>query len=158
MKRAIIYYSLSNNTKATAEQLADKLEADIYRIDFVKPLPSNKAGQMLEGGRQATFGVKPEITGKPEDISIYDEIIIGTPIWAGKCASPFNTLLDDKALCDKITGVFTYSGGGDNDGCIKNLKSKLNNIKYNVALADSRTKFAANNDAKIEEFLKQINE
>lgn len=156
MKRAIIYYSLSNNTKETAEKLAEKLNADIYRIDFVKPLPNNKAGQMLEGGRQATFGVKPDIKGLPEDHTQYDEIIIGTPIWAGKCASPINTLMNDKALCDKVTAVFTYSGGGDNEGCIKSLKPKFINLKYNVALADSKTKFAESNDLKFEEFLKNF--
>lgn len=153
MKRAIIYYSLSNNTKTTAEYLSEKLAADIYEIDFVKPLPQSKAGQMLEGGRQVTFGVKPEIKGVPQDYSQYDEIIIGTPIWAGKCASPFNTLMEDKELCDKVTAVFTYSGGGDNDACIKQLSSKFCNLKYNVALADSKTKFAATNDEKIEEFV-----
>ena len=157
MKRAIIYYSLSNNTKVTAEKMADTLGADIYRIDLVKPLPSNKAGQMFEGGRQVTFGVKPEINGAPEDISSYDEIIIGSPIWAGKCASPFNTLLANKDLCAKITAVFTYSGGGDNDGCIKALNKILPNLKYNVALADSKSKFAPQNESKIEEFIKNFN-
>lgn len=156
MKRAIIYYSLSNNTKTTAELLAKRLEADIYRIELVTPLPDSKAGQMFEGGRQVTFGVKPEIKGAPKDYSMYDEIILGTPIWAGKCASPFNTLLVDKSLCEKVTAVFTYSGGGDNEGCIKKLKKELVNLKYNVALADSRTKFAADNDAKLEEFIKSL--
>lgn len=154
MKRAIIYYSLSNNTKDTAEQLAVNLDADLYRIDFVKPLPNNKAGQMLEGGRQATFGVKPDIKGQPDDLSQYDEIIIGTPIWAGKCASPINTLMENEELCKKVIAVFTYSGGGDNEACIKQLSSKFINMKYEVAFADSKTKFAISNNEKLNEFLK----
>lgn len=156
MKRAIVYYSLTNNTKATAEIFAEKLEADIYGVDFVTPLPNNKAGQMLEGGRQVVFSVKPEIKGEPKDYSQYDEIIIGSPIWAGKCASPFNTLFENSDFCDKVVAIFTYSGGGDNDGCIKAIKDKLKNLKYNVALADSKTKFASTNDEKIEEFLKNF--
>lgn len=153
MKRAVIYYSLSNNTKGTAEQLAKELGADVYQIDLVKALPDSKAGQMLEGGRQATFGIKPEIKGMPEDISQYDEIIMGTPIWAGKCASPFNTVLEDATVCKKIVAVFTYSGGGDNAGCIKALSKKLPNIRTNVALADSRTKFASANEEKLKAFM-----
>lgn len=152
MKRAIIYYSLSNNTKTTAEALSEVLSADLYRIDLAKPLPKNKAGQMFEGGRQATFGVKPEITGVPKEIAQYDEIIIGTPIWAGKCASPINTLFEDKALCDKITAAFTYSGGGDNAGCVKQLKKVLPNLTLTVALADGKTKFAVENERKLKEF------
>lgn len=156
MKRAIIYYSLSGNTKTAADLLGEKLTADVFKIDFVKPLPAGKAGQMFEGGRQATFGVKPEITGMPGDISEYDEIIIGTPIWAGKCASPLNTVMADEALCSKITAVFTYSGGGDNEGCIKALQKKLPNLKFNVALADSKTKFAAENEKKLKAFIDEL--
>lgn len=153
MKRAIIYYSLSNNTKKTAERLAKELDTDLYQIDLVKALPDNKAGQMLEGGRQATFGVKPEIKGMPKDVAQYDEIIMGTPIWAGKCASPFNTVLEDATVCNKIVAVFTYSGGGDNAGCIKALSKKLINLRTNVALADGRTKFAAANEEKLRAFM-----
>ena len=156
MKRAIIYYSLSNNTKMTANYLGEKLGADVYRIDLVKPLPNNKAGQMFEGGRQVTFGVKPEIKGVPEDISQYDEIILGSPIWAGKCASPFNTLFENEELCNRVVAIFTYSGGGDNAGCIKVISEKLPNLKYNVALADSKTKSAVDNEKKTEEFIKNF--
>ena len=156
MKRAIIYYSLTNNTKNTAEQLAEELGADVYRIEFVKPLPESKAGQMFEGGRQATFGVKPEIIGIPEDFEQYDEILIGTPIWAGKCASPFNTLFENRALCEKIVAAFTYSGGGDNEGCIKRLKKILPNLELDVALADGKTKFAPQNAGKLQAFIDQL--
>ncbi len=156
MKRAIIYYSLSNNTKTTAETLAAELGADLYRLDFVKPLPTSKAGQMFEGGRQASFGIKPEITGMPKDLSSYDALLMGTPIWAGRCASPFNTAMENREFCEKVTAVFTYSGGGDNAGCMKFLGKKLPNIKCNVGFADSKTKFAAWNEEKMKEFLKKL--
>ena len=57
-------------------------------------------------------------------------------------------------LNNRLTAVFTYSGGGDNDGCIKALTKILPNMKRNVALVDSKSKFASTNDAKLDEFIK----
>ena len=156
MKRAVIYYSLSGNTKEAAERIAASLSADIFRIDLLKKLPGNTAGQMMKGGMQVTFGMRPEITGAPEDVSSYDEIILGTPVWAGKAASPVNTLLADKNIADRITYVFTYSGGGDNDKCIKALSGLLPNLKGNAALADRKNELSRDNDKRLDEFAERI--
>ena len=143
MKRAIIYYSLTDNTKTAAEKLSEKLDADIYRIELEKPLPSSKAKQMFEGGRQAVFELCPAITGVSERFRDYDEIILGMPVWAGKPASPINTLQTDKALAGKVTAV-------------KVLRKKLDNLKYDIALADRNSKFAGENDKKLDEFVQRL--
>ena len=41
MNRAVVYYSLSGNTKEAAKVIARKLGAKIFEIDLVKPLPKN---------------------------------------------------------------------------------------------------------------------
>lgn len=156
MKRAVIYYSLSGNTKEAAEHIAASLDAELIRIDLLKKLPSNTAGQMMKGGMQVTFGMRPEITGIPEDISTYDEIILGAPVWAGKAASPVNTMLADKKIADKITYVFTLSGGGDNDKCIKALSGVLPKLKGNVALADRKNELSKDNNKRLDEFAERI--
>ncbi len=156
MKRAVIFYSLSGNTKKAAKVIADKLQADLHEVSFVEPLPTTKFKQMMEGGRQATFGICPKINGMPSDVSMYDEIIIGTPIWASKCASPINTVLAVKEVADKVSAVFTFSGGGDNGKCIKLLKKSLPNMKHEVALCDERGKKAVDNERKLHAFLKEM--
>jgi len=156
MKRAIIYYSLSENTKDAAEKIASELEIPAFRIDLVTPLPTEKGKQMMTGGMQATFGLKPPITGVPDDLSSYDDIIIGTPIWAGKTASPINTLLREYGIADKVTSVFTCSGGGDNDKCIKRLRKILKNLKSEVALIDKNYKPENENNSKLSDFIALI--
>ena len=156
MRRAIIYFSLTGNTKTFAEKVASACGADIFRVEMVKPLPASFAGQMMIGGMQSTFAMKPKTKGLPQDITSYDEIILGTPVWAGKCASPMNTVLEDRDLCEKITAAFTLSGGGDNDRCEKQLKRKLPNLKRIAALADRKNSMAKNNDAIIKKFVESI--
>ena len=93
MNRAVVYYSLSGNTKEAAKVIARKLGAKIFEIDLVKPLPKNTVRQMLVGGMQSTFGRRPKIKGVPDNIDYYDEIILGMPVWAGMPASPVNTFI-----------------------------------------------------------------
>lgn len=158
MKRAVVYYSLTGNTKEAAEFIAKSLNADLFEIDFATPLPEARNKQMMEGGRQATFGVCPEIKGVPDGLMIYDEIILGMPVWAGKNASPINTLFKKYDIEEKVSAVFTLSGGGDNKRCLKKLSKKLKNIKHSVALADRANPIASDNMAKLETFIKEITE
>lgn len=156
MKRAIVYYSLSNNTKEAAEYLAEKTGADLFRIEPVKPMPDTFKKQILVGGMQSSFGLKPAIKGVPENIAEYDEIIMGAPIWAGKAAAPINTLLAKYNIADKVTTVFTFSGGGDNDKCIEALAKKLPNMKTNVALADRSNAKSENNEKCLENLVSSL--
>lgn len=156
MMRAIIYYSLSENTKEAAEYLAKKLNADLYRIELTKPMPDKMWKQMLIGGMQSSFGMTPKIKGEPENVDVYDEIIIGTPIWAGKAASPINSLLKNASIADKVVAVFTFSGGGDNEKCISYLAKKIINMRRNVALADRTNGASGNNYHKLDEFVEGI--
>lgn len=153
MKKAVIFYSLSGNTKAAAKVIADKLSAELIQIDTKKPMPTSMGKQMMLGGMQSTFGICPKIKGVPENIADYDQIILGTPIWAGKVASPVNTLIKKYGIADKITSVFTFSGGGDNDKCILALNKLLKNMNNNIALADKANKMSERNEERIQQFV-----
>lgn len=157
MKRAVVYYSLSGNTKEAAEYIAKEIGADIFEIDLVKAMPDSFGQQIMYGGMLVTFGVKAKIKNVPEHIDVYDEIIIGAPIWAGKVAAPINTLLSKYGIADKVAAVFTLSGGGDNDKCIARLSKQLKNMKTSVALADKSNELSAKNEEKLKQFVKEIN-
>ena len=75
MSKAVVYYSLSGNTKEAAVEIARKLGAKIFEIELLKPLPQNTVRQMIVGGMQSTFGRKPQIKGVPDNIDYYDEIL-----------------------------------------------------------------------------------
>lgn len=157
MKRAVIYYSLTGNTVAAASYVAEQMGADLFRIELVKPMPESFNKQILTGGMMVTLGLTPAIKGVPENIGEYDEIVVGTPIWAGKACAPINTLLRKYKIADKVTAVFTLSGGGDNDKCIPALQKLLKNLQVNVALADRKLEDAAKHNAeKLAAFVEQI--
>lgn len=58
---------------------------------------------------------------------------------------------------EKVTAVFTCSGGGDHDGCIANLKKLLHHIQYTVALADQNNQeLSGKNESRLAEYIEQL--
>ena len=43
MRTAIVYYSMSGNTRYVAEKIAEKINADVIRIEPVKAYPDQGA-------------------------------------------------------------------------------------------------------------------
>ena len=155
-KRIIVYYSLSGNTKEAVESIAGKIDADILRLDTVKPMPKNYAAQLLVGGGQVAMNKIPEIKPLDKNMNDYDEIILGTPIWNSKGVPAINAFLQDTSVRDKVTGLIITSGGGNIDKCVKALEDKIPNVKYNVSLLDRKNKDYSKNTEKIDKFVESI--
>ena len=136
-KRLIVYYSLSGNTKKAAEYLAEKTGAELMRLVCVKDVSESSGARFLVGGMKALKNDRPELMSFDKYPGAYDEIIIGTPVWAGVNAPALNTFLSGDGIKEKITAVFTLSGGGDNDRCVEKLKKLIPGIRYTAALTET---------------------
>lgn len=112
MKVLVVYYSRSGITKKVADNVTDVLSCDKEEIkDNVK-----RTGPLgfIRSGREAMAKKIPEISDFKNDVSLYDLIVIGTPVWAGKMASPVRSFIENYK--EKFRDVaFFATGGGDND-------------------------------------------
>lgn len=111
MKTLIVFYSRTNTNKKVAEALAQKLNGDIEEIKSVKNY-SGIFGYLAagrEGLKKMTTNIEPT-TKNPAD---YDLVIIGTPCWAGKMASPVRAYLIQQKDRIKQTAFFCVRGGSD---------------------------------------------
>ena len=93
MKTAIVYYSMSGNTKYVADKIAEKLGADIIRIEPVKAYPDEGAKKFIWGGKSAVMGEKPVLQPYEFSLEKYDRIILGTPVWASTFTPPVRTFI-----------------------------------------------------------------
>ncbi|MCG8501539.1 MAG: NAD(P)H-dependent oxidoreductase [Firmicutes bacterium] len=112
MKKLVIYYSYEGNTQFIAEAIANEIDADILALKPKNEMKTKGFMKFLWGGKQVVFREKPTLIPldkKPQD---YDIIFIGTPIWAGKYAPPFNTFFSSYRLKGKKVAVFCSSAGG----------------------------------------------
>jgi len=158
MKRIVVYYSLSGNTEAVAKKIAEKLGADLLKVDTEKPMPKSFAAQIIVGGGQVMMNHIPKIKPLEKDPADYDEIVLGSPIWNSKGVPAINAFLQDEKAAAKVKSLFFLSGGGDTKKGLEAITKKLPNLKHSVSLLDKKHKDSKDNDAKIEKFLSEISE
>ncbi|MBQ9630246.1 MAG: flavodoxin [Treponema sp.] len=157
----IVYFSLEGNVDFLAHKIAEKLNADIFRLETVKEYHKSGLLKFLHGGKDVTFGIKPELKNTITDFSKYSHIILGTPIWAGKPSSPLNSFLDKIDFQKKFVSVFTSCAGSSSDNCVSILERMI--VKRNGILC-AKTSFVnpikneSNASYMIENFCKKISE
>ena len=94
-KRVVVYYSLSGNTEEAARKIAEVLGAELLKLETVKPMPKSYAAQIFVGGGQVMMHHIPRLKPLGKDLSGYDEIILGSPIWNSKGVPAINAFLQD---------------------------------------------------------------
>ena len=110
-KVLVAYFSWSGNTKSIAEKIHKRVGGDIFSIEPVTPYEGNYNEVTYGIAReQVTKGIHPGITNT--DISSYDVIFVGTPVWWYKMAPPVATFLAENNFEGKIVVPFVTHGGG----------------------------------------------
>ncbi|PRR81356.1 flavodoxin family protein [Clostridium vincentii] len=130
MKTLVIYYSLEGNTKLIAETIAKETNADILELKTKKEYPTGRFKKYLWGGKSVLLNQKPDLLEIDLDPNEYDRIFIGTPIWVGTYAPPFNTFIENCNIENKKICLFACHGGGGAKKFYTNFKNKLPNNEY----------------------------
>lgn len=159
MKTAIVYYSMSGNTKYAADKIAEKVEADIIRIEPVKAYPDKGAKKFIWGGKSAVMGETPALQPYKFSLEKYDRIILGTPVWASNFAPPIRTFIKENPdIQEKRIAVFTCFSGGGADKAIEKMKKYIgiDNFDAELILVDPKEKVKAEDDKKIDVFCEMV--
>ena len=129
MKKLFIYSSYTGNGEVVAQKYLEK-GYDIRKVEPVKGLPKSFFLAMMKGGFQAAVKKKAKLKEFDQDISEYDEIVIGSPIWNARLAITTNQLLTLLDLNDKKVSFTLYSGGGTAPKAIKRLEKEYPQATY----------------------------
>lgn len=107
----IVYYSYSGTTKSVAQSLQKKNSGDLYEIKPDKAYPSDIYETSDRAKQERDSGKLPKLTGKLPDVSNYDLILVGGPVWSGAVATPVMSFLDQMDFKGKaVAGFWTDSG------------------------------------------------
>ena len=159
MKTAIVYYSLTGNADFAAKRIAEKLNADLIRLEPEKAYPDSGFKKFFWGGKSAVMGETPALTGQPFQLADYDCVVLGTPVWAGTFAPPVRTLIRANAgkWKEKKVAAFVCSGGGPGKTLDK-LKTELDipSFAATLSLIDPKDRPSRENDGKIAEFCASV--
>lgn len=127
----VLYFSATGNTKKIAERIASELNSDIIEIipkEEYKPEDLDYNSDCRANREQNDSKSRPEIKNTI-DISKYDTIYLGYPIWWGTNPKIILTLLDTYDFTNKTIIPFCTSGSTEISGSVNDLRnynSKLN--------------------------------
>ena len=114
-KALVVYFSWSDsaNTRQLAEIIAADTKADLEEIVPVKPY-SRKYKEVLSQARKELKSAKAApIKALKHDLSKYDTVFVGTPIWFATFAPPVRSFLQQNDLKGKkVYFLCTHGKGG----------------------------------------------
>ena len=126
MKTAIVYYSYSGNTRKVAEVLAQALK-DKSSVELIDLKALDESKSFFSQCRRAVVHTKGKIAQVNLDLSGYDLVCLGTPVWAFGPAPAINTYLEQ---CSGVQGkdvilFTTYGSGAGRERCINYMQDIL---------------------------------
>lgn len=128
-KILVAYFSASGVTKKVAEKLAALVNADIHEIKPKVPYTKADLNWMDKKSRSSVEmndkAFRPEIVKEDLNLSSYDTILLGFPIWWYVAPTIINTFLENYDLSGKRIVLFATSGGSGFGNTIKELKPSV---------------------------------
>ena len=125
-KILVAYFSATGTTAQAAEKLANATGGELYAIT---PAKSYTSADLDWNDKQSRSSVemndpksRPAIKSKKENITDYDVIFIGYPIWWDLAPRIINTFIESHDLKGKTVIPFATSGGSSLAGSAVALK------------------------------------
>lgn len=115
MKKLVAFFSASGVTKSTAETLAKEIGADLFEIEPKEAYTkadldwTNSSSRSTVEMKNKSF--RPEMVKKALDLSEYDTIFVGFPIWWYVAPTIINTFGESYNFSGKTIVPFATSGG-----------------------------------------------
>ena len=111
MNKLIVYFSYTNNTRMIANRIKEKLECDILEVKTVMPYSQDYETVVNDEQNSEASNHLPEIQKIDVDLSKYDEMIIGTPVWWYRPVPAIRTFLSQNNLSGKVIKPYATNAG-----------------------------------------------
>lgn len=111
-KVLVVIFSRTGHTKPLAEYIAENLNADLYEIEAKVPYTDGDIKYYTNcraDREQNDPSARPEIAGELPDVTGYDTVFIGYPIWHGQAPKIIYTFLEGVDLSGKTIIPFCTS-------------------------------------------------
>src|SRR5665648_287285 len=127
MNNKVLFFTRTGNSRRIAEKLADELSCQI--IEVTDNMNWNGIWGFIKGGYYASKNKVVAIKTSPELVD-YDELIVVSPLWAGKLAPDIKELLKTVEK-DKVHLVVVSTGSNISDESEYKSVELITNSKKN---------------------------
>lgn len=134
------------NTQVIAEDIRDHTDGDIYQIKTIKSYPKNYDKTTQVAQDEQDRNARPALKGKLPDVSKYNVVFIGAPVWWGEYPMAVRTFMDkEPGLNGKTLIPFSTHAGSGLANFPETLKKQFPRSKVREGLAVEGTEV---NDAR----------
>lgn len=110
-KILVAYFSHTGNTEKVAQLIQSKTGADIFKIETAAPYPSVYRETTELAKQEKADNARPALKNKVENMSQYDVVFVGYPIWWYTAPMAVATFADSYDFSGKTVITFCTSGG-----------------------------------------------
>lgn len=128
-KQLVLYYSQTGSTKTVAEEIQKLLDTDIEVIELENPYTGTYDETLQRVKLERESGNLPKLKPLKADLSKYEVIYLGYPIWFGTYALPIASLVKDHDFEGKKIVPFCTFGSGGMESAMEDLKKALPKAK-----------------------------
>ncbi|MDD5613993.1 MAG: flavodoxin [Candidatus Omnitrophica bacterium] len=147
MKALIAYYSFSGNTHRAAQSITDFLKAKNICSDIARLKPEREPEKFIHQALDAFMAKKAKVSLDCfVDLSGYDLIFLGTPVWAFAPAPALRDFISrsDSFHSKPVCLFATYGSGLGKDRCLdkmeKLVRAKNGNVVSKILISDKKVK------------------
>ncbi|MFV0392782.1 MAG: flavodoxin [Coprobacillaceae bacterium] len=153
-KVLVVYFSHGGNTQKLAKEVSDQVGGDFRRIEPITPYPEE--GDLYDYTEaEQDNDERPEMKDLDIDMSQYDTVFIGYPIWWYTYPQIILSFFDQYDLTDKTIIPFVTHGGSSMSGTEEDMRDYLSDKNMTVldGLAVSRNNIEADQNETVSEWL-----
>lgn len=110
-KILVAYFSRSGNTRVVAGTLQRNLAADLVEIQPAQAYPADYEQAVEQARQERDRGYEPPLAAKVDEISSYDTVFVGFPIWGETAPPVIRSFLRAHDLSGKTLRPFITHGG-----------------------------------------------
>ena len=130
----VVYFSATGNTETVAGYIADTLNADTYQIIAEQKYTSDDLDWTDDNSRVSTEhndpDFRPEMAGELPDLTNYDTIFIGYPIWWGEAPNIVKGFVENVDFSNKVVIPFCTSSSSGIGSSSENLEALTSNANW----------------------------
>ncbi len=129
----VAYFSASGVTKSVAEKIAGENGYDIFEI-VPEEIYTTADLDYMDKNSRSTIEMNDKSFRPPIkqtcDVSSYDTVAIGFPVWWYTAPTIINTFIESVDLVGKRIKVFCTSGGSGVDKCVSDLQNTYPELDF----------------------------
>lgn len=154
MRILIVYYSRTGTTRTIAQELRQQLDGEMEEIFDTK----DRSGALgyLSAGRDASLRRLTDLHPETSDPSLYDLVVIGTPIWSWNVSTPIRTYLSKYRGRIKKAAFFCTMGGSGSERAFREMAEISGSDPAATLALSTQEVIQRRYQARLDDFAKQI--